>query len=104
MKIIFTTLAVGLLLNQLNAQQPVSFLLDSSGGSQTTFSNDCIYFTFNNKVIKTDYYGNIIWSKENVQPPDVLADGYYYSVVGYNPIKISKSDTSGDLIWRKDIS
>jgi len=106
MKKIITCL-VFLLFHYLSgAQSPSSFYLDEiTTGGAAVYTPDNIYFENNTKLIKTDYQGNVIWSKDDMpRNPIFQGDVFYgYSYIGNN-FYISKCDTSGNYIWTKDIS
>jgi hypothetical protein len=106
MRIIFVIASFFLLVEITRAQTPVSFYLDEGTLSSTCkFSDDHIYFALNGNVVKTDFQGNVIWSKSNLPFPEIFAGSFYYSLVGNGTIaRVAKCDTSGNVIWAKDIS
>ncbi|MBK6840601.1 MAG: hypothetical protein IPG90_21745 [Bacteroidetes bacterium] len=63
------------------------------------FHADYIYFYDDSSITKTDYSGNIIWSKNGKIDTEVvlLEDAIYF----HDDLRIEKLDTSGNVIWVK---
>jgi hypothetical protein len=71
------------------------------------FTEDNIYFSspWENKLIKTDYDGNIIWAKIVAALPIEFRDNFYYGCVyKTDSVILFKCDTAANVIWTKDIS
>ena len=80
--------------------QPASFYLDTLS-DKVVFTQDEIYFCSEARLTKTDYSGNIIWSKEGAFNKIVVSGNAFY---GLNGDTIFKADTSGNLLWAKRFS
>ena len=71
------------------------------------FTEDYIYFSsyWDSKLIKTDYDGNIIWTKIVAATPMEFRDNFYYGCVyKTDSVILFKCDTAANVIWTKDIS
>lgn len=99
-----------LFLEDTKAQGPASFYLNENSGGSFHFTSDNIYISTSGttqKLIKTDYRGNIIWTKESVLFPQAFDEHFFYSINAtnnYTEFSIVKSDTSGNIIWAKDVT
>jgi hypothetical protein len=102
MKSIFTFL-FGLFFKVCFAQIPSSFFLSLNDQNATCyFTNDNIYFVSNGKLIKTDYSGNILWTKNGFLGSYLVFDDHNFYCLKNS--SVFKADTSGYLIWSRDIS
>jgi hypothetical protein len=86
---------------QLNAQS--DFYFDNSlNALKCEFTNDAIYFYGGSSLSKSDYAGNVAWTKSSVAFSRLIIKGdVIYSTDGIN---IYKLDTSGNGIWVKNFS
>src|SRR5689334_22102104 len=79
------------------AQPFSSFYLNESSSPTFYFTDNYIYISYNstpNNLIKTDYQGNIIWTKEGHFYPRAINDSEIYSLI-YDSVSmgILKTDT-----------
>lgn len=90
-----------LLINNLCGQTPQSFVLDGQSYYTCHFMRDYIYFYDDSSITKTDYSGNIIWSKNGKigYRGCFTEDAIYF----HDDLRIEKLDTSGNVIWVKQI-
>jgi hypothetical protein len=78
-----------------------SFYIDSivqSSSSRVAFSNDAVYFYNDAYLVKTDYSGAKIWSRDNIFSKLIEAGG---SLFGIRNDSLIKMDTSANLVWIK---
>jgi hypothetical protein len=70
------------------------------------FTQDYIYFYTDGKLIKTDYQGNVKWARTTLLIPYLIVDESIYGVVysGNSHIQLVKADSSGNVLWSKDLS
>ncbi len=89
------------------AQVPASFyLFENDQYASTVFDHDNIYFQANNKLIKTDYLGNIMWSKACSDRLIAVDDNalYFFKFIWNSYSGIFKTDSLGNTIWSRDIT
>ena len=81
-----------------------SFYLNHGSLKECKFTSDAIYFLSNSNILdKTDYSGNLMWSKSIGNSPShitIAGDRIYY----FSFLSLVKLDTSGNFIWGKDLS
>src|SRR5689334_20059467 len=73
-----------------------SFFIDSainSGSSRIAFSDEAIYFYNQAYLVKTNYSGTKIWSRDNIFSKLIEADGSLYGLFSDSLIKM---DTAGN--------
>lgn len=91
----------------VHAQVPSSFYLDVDDEyAFCRFTQDYIYFYTGGKLIKTDYQGNVLWTRSTLFIPQVIVDENLYGIVysGNNHLELVKADSSGNILWAKDVS
>ena len=94
-----------LFLEDTKAQAPASFYLNLNDPYATChFTNSNIYFSALGMLIKTDYSGNVIWSKVGSFNNMVADDNSIYALMQPSGNLICKFDSSGNTIWARDIS
>jgi hypothetical protein len=77
-----------------------SFILDSvSVNSRVIFTDDHIYF-YSNSITKTDYSGNLIWTKAIASGMNKLVI-YGDVMYGLSLQRLCKMDTAGQVLWVK---
>jgi len=81
--------------------QSTGFFHHNVGTSLCKFSTDAIYF-YGLELIKTDYNGNVIWTKSPNPFNRFTVEGN--AIYGTNGIKVFKFDTAGNSIWTKGFS
>jgi hypothetical protein len=104
MRVLYFLLTFLLILNwDLVAQSPYEFYLAPAfNTTKCEFTNDAIFFYGSTAIVKTDYFGNIIWSKySNAFSRLIIKDESVYASDGIN---IYKFDTAGNAIWKKNFS
>jgi hypothetical protein len=78
-----------------------SFYIDStiqSVSSRVAFSDDAIYFYNDSYLVKTNYSGTKIWSRDNLFSKLIAAGSSLY---GIRQDSLIKMDTAGNLVWIK---
>lgn len=85
--------------------QPVtSFYLNSIGNADIQFSDDDIYLHSNfSTLIKSDYSGNISWTKTITSFRLWSIDENSIFILDFQNV-LSRLDTSGNIIWSRDLT
>jgi len=86
--------------------QSDSFYIDSANNCY--FTDDAIYFHFTHGMVKSDYSGNIIWTKHiDALPPGNFNPNFAFmndAFYGNTDSSVYKIDTSGNTIWIKHLA
>ncbi len=98
MKFYYRLAIIILISNSSRAQNAISF--DSLQLQYSAFTDQAVYFN-SDKLVKSDYNGNIIWARSGgpINSPFKIKDDGIYIFYQHS---LCKLDTSGNIVWSRD--